>query len=388
LRPVFATTGIVAAAGILAGGLALRPAFANGGVMQVGPFAVVHCVSNSPCETYSNQGHSVGLEGVNSNASSTGVGVEGVATGDGTGVEGTGTTNTGVSGGSTSNAGVYGTTGSGWGVLGYTFEGIGVYGQSVDSIGGFFQSTGSSALVTAGYGGYGIQSIAETDSAAIDALGIDDAIDATSGNASGYVMNIQNQGFEGGDGIQTYGYYNGEVDRSNTYPWIATDENGNDLAFVDIDGNLHIAGGIDTFAKTRDGNVATEYSPKSTTPTVEDNGTARMIDGIAIVQLDRAFANTIDMSRAYQVMLTPDGDTKGLYIASKSPTQFVVREVQGGRSTLDFDYHIYASQAGQAGVRMAEMTVAQERAMEPHVPMTKLSSKRPKIHTKAGMVQL
>lgn len=87
-------------------------------------------------------------------------------------------------------------------------------------------------------------------------------------------------------------------------------------------------------------------------------------------------------------MLTPDGDTKGLYVASKSPTQFVVREVQGGRGSLDFDYHIYASHAGSAGVRMAEMTQGQAYALEPHLPATKVSTKRPRIFTPQGWKQL
>jgi hypothetical protein len=186
----------------------------------------------------------------------------------------------------------------------------------------------------------------------------------------------------------TYGYYIGDVDRSNTYPWLAQDGSGNDLDFTDASGNMYVHGSYLNFAKTRNGNVAMAYTPKSTSPTVEDNGTAHLVNGTAVVQLGSAFADTIDMSRAYQVMITPDGDTRGLFVASKSPTSFVVREVQGGRGTLDFDYHIYASQAGEAGVRMTEMTVAQAKAIEPHAPAAKLSTKRPKIHTKAGMVQL
>jgi hypothetical protein len=388
LRPVFAAVGIVAAAGILAGGLALRPAFAHGGPAQVGPLAVVHCVSNSPCETYSNQGHSVGLEGVNSNSSFDGAGLEGNATGNATGVEGFGTNNNGVTGSSTSNAGINGETSTGWAVYGYTFDGIGVYGQSVDNNGGVFESNGTTALVAAGYGGYGIQSIAETDSAAIDALGIDDAIDATSGNSGGYVEVTDNQAYQAGDGILNYAYYAADVDDSNTYPWLARNGSGDDEDWTDSSGNLYYAGSLIFASKTRNGNVVLGYTPRSASPTVEDNGTAHMTNGMAIVQLDKTFADTIDMSRAYQVMLTPDGDTKGLYIASKSPSQFVVREVQGGHSTIDFDYHIYASQSGTAGVRMAEMTAAQAKALQPHAPMAKLTAKRPKIHNKAGVVQL
>jgi hypothetical protein len=67
-------------------------------------------------------------------------------------------------------------------------------------------------------------------------------------------------------------------------------------------------------------------------------------------------------------MLTPDGDTKGLFVASKSPSGFVVREVQGGHATISFDYHIYATSLGQAGQRMTELTPAQSAAVMPHAP--------------------
>lgn len=388
MQPVMTAMSIAAGAGILAGGIAMRPAFAVGGAAQVGPFAVVHCTSNSPCQTYSNQGQSDGVEGINTNKNPYGIGVFGNATGGGTGVEGSGTTNNGVSGFSTSNAGINGGTSTGWSVYGYTFNGIGVYGQSVNNNGGVFESNGTTALVGAGYGGIAIEGIAETNSAAIDAIGLGDAIDATT-SGSGYTIVAQNQAYQTGNGIQSYGYYIGQDTDSNTYPWVARDGSGNDEDYTTSTGEVFSHGGYTTFSKTRNGDYSVAYAPKSTTPTVEDDGTAHLVNGTATVRLDGAFADSIDMSRAYHVMLTPDGDTKGLYVASKSPNEFVVREVQGGRGTLDFDYHIYASQAGRAGVRMAEMTPQQMLSVEPHAPaMAKLSAKRPKIHTKAGMVQL
>jgi hypothetical protein len=67
-------------------------------------------------------------------------------------------------------------------------------------------------------------------------------------------------------------------------------------------------------------------------------------------------------------MLTPDGDTRGLYVARKSATSFVVREVQGGQGTLAFDYHIYAAGLGQAGERMTEMSPSQAAMRMPHAP--------------------
>jgi hypothetical protein len=59
------------------------------------------------------------------------------------------------------------------------------------------------------------------------------------------------------------------------------------------------------------------------------------------------------MRRAYHVFVTPEGDCKGLYVTQKSPAGFVVRELQGGRSTLTFDYRIVAKPLDDDGRRLA-----------------------------------
>src|SRR5262249_41115941 len=100
---------------------------------------------------------------------------------------------------------------------------------------------------------------------------------------------------------------------------------------------------------------------------------------IATVSLNPTFARAIDAHQAYQVMLTPDGDTRGLFVASKSPNGFVVREVQGGRGTLDFDYHIYAVAFGQAGQHMTEMTRSQAAQVMPHAPAVARNFAKPSL---------
>jgi hypothetical protein len=85
------------------------------------------------------------------------------------------------------------------------------------------------------------------------------------------------------------------------------------------------------------------------------------------VTLNGALAQTIDMQRGYQVFLTPDGDTRGLYVASKSASSFVVREVQGGHGTFAFDYHVYASQLGSHAQQMT-ITQPNARAIQPQTP--------------------
>jgi hypothetical protein len=100
------------------------------------------------------------------------------------------------------------------------------------------------------------------------------------------------------------------------------------------------------------------YSAKTSMPIVEDFGTAQLNVGAAAVALDPTFASSIDSHAGYRVFLTPNGDTRGLYIAAKSPAGFVVRETGGGHGTLSFDYRIVATAAGQSGQRMAVINPA------------------------------
>jgi len=377
LRPIVVVAVLVAGSGILAGGLAVRPALAGGGSGMVNPFAIVHCNSGSPCETYSNKGLGEGLLGINTNSSPFSSGLQGQSTKNGTGVSGYSNAGFGVSGTSSSATGVSGSSSTAWGTYGYSQSGPGVQGQSINNEGVVGYSSNSNGVDAASGTGNGLVAIAGSNGRGIFAVGgTGDAIYGSAGWGNGAVgIRATNDGDNGsdGNGADIEGSYVGVVARNKAgmgYPLVAADTNGTDLMFVDSAGDLFYHGGLFQFAKTRDGHVATTFGATTASPTIEDNGTAQLVGGQANVQLDAAFAQSIDIRKAYVVMLTPDGDTKGLFVASKSPTSFVVREVQGGRATISFDYHIYAPALGQAGHRMTEMTPAQAAAMMPKAQFT------------------
>jgi hypothetical protein len=74
------------------------------------------------------------------------------------------------------------------------------------------------------------------------------------------------------------------------------------------------------------------------------------------------------------VFLTPNGDCKGLYVAQKSATSFVVRELGGGTSSIAFDYRIMAKRRGYEGIRMADMT---EQFKKPASKLSRTALGRP-----------
>jgi hypothetical protein len=117
--------------------------------------------------------------------------------------------------------------------------------------------------------------------------------------------------------------------------------------------------------KLRAGAAAvTTYRPRESIPTMEDFGEATLANGQAVIPLERTFAQTIDPSRSYLVFITSESENRGLYVTSKTPSGFVVREMNGGRSTGAFEYRIVAHPRGSTAVRLA--TVA---GSAPHVAM-------------------
>jgi hypothetical protein len=74
------------------------------------------------------------------------------------------------------------------------------------------------------------------------------------------------------------------------------------------------------------------------------------------VAIDPQFANIVNTGVQYHVFLTPSGDCKGLYVASRSALGFEVRELGNGGSAVEFDYRIVAKRTGHESERLADAT--------------------------------
>jgi hypothetical protein len=259
--------------------------------------------------------------------------------GDFPAIIGTSNTAQGLEGFSSSNSGVKAVSeGNGDGVEAYTGGGTALYGSA---------STGFGLVAVTGGGTGGIPAIYGKNAA--------------------------------GNGADISGSY-GVIGRSPAtgFPLVLTDSSGeNNLFYVDGSGNVSYRGGLFKLMATKTRGQAVAYGTTSATPTIEDTGTAQLVNGSATVPLDATFAQTIDPQRTYQVMITPDGDTRGLYVASKTATGFVVREVQGGRGSFAFDYHIYATTLGHARERMG--LVSGSGLAIPHAPAAHVDLTSPAV---------
>jgi hypothetical protein len=209
-----------------------------------------------------------------------------------------------------------GTSGQGHGVYGRSSNGQGVYGTSSSNNGVEGHSTAS--------GGSGVAGIQRGTS---------------SGSGDGVYS-------ESADTTNFYEALEAKADSSNTYIFEGYNASTNGLCTIDYDATLACTGGADVKnVRTRHTNASGQhvlaYAAESATATIEDVGTARMAGGVANVAIDPAFASVMD-HRWYYVFLTPLGDTRGLYVSEKTPSAFQVRESEGGRSRLEFDYRIVA----------------------------------------------
>ena len=103
-----------------------------------------------------------------------------------------------------------------------------------------------------------------------------------------------------------------------------------------------------------------------------------------VVNIEAVFGETVNTGVEYRVFLTPNGDCKGLYVAQKSPTSFVVRELGGGHSSIAFDYRIMAKRVGYEKVRLTDLTeqLNKQEAQSPKMRRPVRPSAEPKASLK------
>jgi hypothetical protein len=246
----------------------------------------------------------------------------------------TGSSTTGVEGTSVSANGVLGTTNS-------TDGNSGIAGISSGTSG---HANGTYGRSSNGPGVYG-------SSSASNGIEGHSTADGSSGIA-GYQLNTSSNAGNGvsAESADTSGLYEAleaRADSSQTFIFWGYNAANHTYCQIDPNGNLACSGTIEAITvRTRHVNSSGQhvlaYGAETTSATLEDFGSARMIGGVANVAVDRAFGSTIRHDGSYMVFLTPSGDNRGLYVTAKTPTGFEVREAQAGRSTLAFDYRIVA----------------------------------------------
>ena len=80
-------------------------------------------------------------------------------------------------------------------------------------------------------------------------------------------------------------------------------------------GSMTCTGPIKSLASAGNGARTVEtYAVQSPENWMEDFGTGQMEKGVAVVKIDPTFAETVSETADYHVFITPNGDSKGLYV--------------------------------------------------------------------------
>jgi hypothetical protein len=292
------------------------------------------------------------------------IGVYGQSNGSaGTGVYGAGAGN-GIYGTSEAGSGVYGiSAGTGAGVYGINSNTnasgptYGVYGISSDT---FFPN---SAGVYGQNGGHGIGVFGE--------YGSESVMGANYGEFSGVWGDSDSYGYEGVLGTTDNGNAGSFYNNSASFPTVAAFNQGTDGTglvleargsagtgcTIDVRGTLNCDGTVNAVVPTDGGaRKVSLYAVQSPENWFEDFGSGSLSNGTATIALDPTFTQTVNTGAEYHVFLTPNGDSKGLYVSQKTATSFEVREQGGGTSSIAFDYRIVAKRSGYENVRLADVT--------------------------------
>jgi hypothetical protein len=336
-----------------------------------GPNADTTCSSTSPCTEFDN--------------TSTGAGVKGTSTA-GNGIVGTtffGSTTVangtaGVTGADSSTSGafdkgVFGTTKIGAGVKGTAVTGIGIWGK-VSGAGTAVRAETSNDNATLFDG----KDASGTHVLRVDSGG-DEFLAATlfGGQSFNSVDGVDGEGTQ--EGVVGQGLTNGAADVYATGvggALILDGVNSGNVQVLKVDdsGNETITGQIFTAGVCSSGCVnshqpgprVVSYMPREAEPTMEDVGEGQLVNGRGYVSIASDFASVVDRTREYFVFLTPNGDSRGLYVSERSATGFAVHENGGGRSTLSFDYRIVAKPYGESMPRLPRANfAAQPKLMRP-----------------------
>jgi hypothetical protein len=125
-----------------------------------------------------------------------------------------------------------------------------------------------------------------------------------------------------------------------------------------VNGNFTAIGGSKSAAVPHpDGSHRRLYCMESPESWFEDFGRDQLANGRARVRLDNDFA-AIVRGDDYYVFLTAEADSKGLYVANKTPAGFEVREQQGGTGNLAFSYRVVAKRKDIAGPRLEKVDIS------------------------------
>jgi len=278
-----------------------------------------------------------------------------------------------LSGYGTVSAYDYSNSTNGTGVYGYSSSGSGVLGYGTTGVDG--NGAGSFGTGVFGFGYYGVYG----ESGTYGVYGY-----ASSPGGSGYgvygvgTTGVYGYSFGAGNGVTAYNVGGGYGLYSYSSGYTAYLDGPTGHCHVDGAGNLGCTGSKSAIVPVDGGSRQVAlYAVEAPENWFEDFGSGHLSNGQAVIDLDPIFAQTVNTDLDYHVFLTPNGDSRGLYVSAKTGASFEVHEQGGGISNISFDYRIVARRKGYENIRLADMTEADSQK---HAPLeSPAPAKRPPV---------
>ena len=253
--------------------------------------------------------------------------------------------------------------------------GIGLYGISTGTFDAFGSaSVGVQGLAAQGIGVLGREAAASSSFNALETYGYSAGVWGDTGVAGNGVV-VASVAGTADDNSAAY-FYNKSAGFStvvayNEYPGstglfeLVNASSPAGTCGIGGSGDLSCTGQLKSLVSASGGARKVEtYAMQSPENWMEDFGSGELERGVAVVKLDPVFAETVAGDANYHVFITPNGDSKGLYVIRKTANSFEVRESGGGVSSLTFDYRIVAKRRGYEAQRLTDVTERFNAAMK------------------------
>jgi hypothetical protein len=284
--------------------------------------------------------------------------------------------------------GVYGTSTMGYGVYGVSSVSYGLFGVSTSGTAAFASSTSGTGVTGKSSTGNGVNGISASGNAIFGQTGGTISTSVSEFLAGSNTAGILGDGGASGAGIGVAGEADDSFagffgNTSNGFATISAVNSGSGGTGLPNlfkvfqatspegtcgfggNGDMSCTGQMKSLVSVGGGVRRVEtYAVQSPENWMEDFGSGELKRGVAVVKIEAAFAETVSETADYHVFLTPNGDSKGLYVIRKTATSFEVRESGGGTSSLSFDYRIVAKRRGYEAQRLTDVTERYNSAMK------------------------
>lgn len=159
--------------------------------------------------------------------------------------------------------------------------------------------------------------------------------DASQTSGTGRMSSTASQNDLSNIGIGAYGDLFGAVVKGTAYGMTVSGER----VSLFVDGKTVVNQPITEVTRTASNQTMVNYTSVSATPVLQLNGTARMVNGVSVITIDREslsqYANIEDLT----IIATPAGQTNGVY-AELSGNELTIKENNGGTSNTKVSWII------------------------------------------------